>query len=276
MCALESEEAFATAEDGARIFYRVSGRGPFALVMPVTWGMDSYVYTKGLSSLEFYLALVTFDPRGVGRSDPASAGEALSLETAAGDAAVVAEAVGLSRSVVIGHSGGGALAMAYALRFPERVSHLILLSSAAKWDAPSPLPSGPHLPVTEDEMRESMRLAVARAVRDPKRFARAMDELLPKMRFSPARLRWAAEVGIHRYDFRGDLAAIRAPTLILHGREDPMVPLDRAKEIHEGIPGSKLVVLEDCGHWPHVEKRTEFVSAVKVFLDIDDRVVRSF
>ncbi|MEK6987536.1 MAG: alpha/beta hydrolase, partial [Candidatus Thermoplasmatota archaeon] len=139
MCALEAEEAFATATDGRRIFYRVSGRGPFALVMPVPWGMDSYVYSKGLSSLEFYLALVIFDSRGVGRSGPAATEAEFSLETIATDAACVADAVGLPRSVVLGHSGGGAAAITYALRYPQQVSHLILVSPAARWTGPRPL-----------------------------------------------------------------------------------------------------------------------------------------
>lgn len=276
MCALEAEEGFATAPDGVRIFYRVSGKGPFALVMPVTWGMDSYVYTKGLSSLEPWLALVTFDPRGVGQSGDAATAEEFSFETAASDAAAVADAVELPRSVVIGHSGGGALAMTYALRYPERVSHLILISTAARWDTPSPLSIERGLPASEEAMRELVRASVAHAVRDPKRIARAMDELLPKMRFSPERLRWMAETGAARFDLRAQLGSIRAPTLILHGRNDAMVPCEMAEELRRGIPESRLVVLEDCGHWPHVEQRAEFVSGVKEFLSLEDQVRRSF
>ncbi len=275
MCALETEEAFAVAPDGVRLFYRISGKGPFAIVMPVPWGMDSYVYTKGLSSLEFWLALVTFDPRGVGRSDPAGSENEFSVDAAARDAATVAEAVGLSRSVVLGHSGGGSAALSYALLYPERVSHLVLMSTAARWTTASPLPLDGGFPRTEAEMRERMRVSMAAAVRDPNRFAHAMDELLPKMRFSPERLRWTAEVGARAYDVRGRLREIRAPTLIIHGREDRMVLLDRAEELHRGISGSKLVVLDGCGHWPHVEQRTAFVSVVKDFLGLEDRPRRN-
>lgn len=270
MCALEIEEAHATAPDGARILYRVSGRGPFAMVMPVPWGLDSYIQTRGFSSLAFYLALVTFDPRGVGGSDAVRSEEEFSRDTTARDAAAVADAVGLPRSVVLGHSGGGAVALTYALLFPQRVSHLILLSAAAWWSDPSPLRTDPRLPATEEEMRERMREEVARSVRHPEVFAHAMDELLPRMRFSPARLRWVVRVGAKTYDVRDRLAEIRAPTLILHGREDGRVPLERAEELHRGIPGSRLVVLEDCGHWPHVERRVEFVRAVNEFLGIED------
>ena len=276
MCALEIEEAHAIAPDGTRILYRVSGKGPFAMVMPVPWGLDSFIQTRGFSSLAFYLALVTFDPRGVGGSDPAASDADYSGETNARDAAAVADAVGLPRSVVLGHSGGGAVALTYALLYPERVSHLILLSTAAWWSDPSPLRVDRGFPATEDEMRERMREEVARSVRRPETFARAMDELLPRMRFSPDRLRWTVTEGAKAYDVRERLAELRVPTLILHGRKDPRVPLERAEELHRGIPGSRLVVLDDCGHWPHVEKRTEFVAAVKAFLGLEDSPERSF
>ena len=276
MCALEVEEAYATASDGARIRYRVSGKGPFAMVMPVPWGLDSYIQMRGFSSLAFYLALVTFDPRGVGGSDAVRSEDEFSRDTTVRDAAAVADAVGLPRTVVIGHSGGGAVALTYTLSFPERVSHLILLSTAASWSDPSPLRTERGFPATEAEMRERMREEAARSVRHPGAFARAMDELLPRMRFSPERLRWTVSVGAKTYDVRGRLAEIRAPTLIIHGREDGRVPLERAEELLRAIPGSRLVVLEDCGHWPHVEKRAEFVAAVKEFLGLEERPQRLF
>ena len=95
MCALEVEEAYATTPDGARILYRVSGKGPFAMVMPVPWGLDSYIQTRGFSSLGFYLALVTFDPRGVGGFDAARPDAQFSRDTTARGAAAGAQSRGL-------------------------------------------------------------------------------------------------------------------------------------------------------------------------------------
>ncbi len=236
MCALEVEEAHAATPDGARILYRISGKGPFAMVMPVPWGLDSYVQMRGFSSLGFYLALVTFDPRGVGGSDPARTDDEFSRDTTARDAAAVADAVGLPRSVVLGHSGGGALALTYALLYPERVSHLVLVSTAAWWSDPSPLRTDTGFPATEGEMRERMREEVARSVRHPEVFGHAMDELLPRMRFSPERLRWVVTVGAKTYDVRDRLTELRVPTLILHGRDDRRVPLIAPRNSTAGSP----------------------------------------
>lgn len=269
MCALEAEEGFAMAQDGARLFYRVSGKGPFALVMPVNWGMDSYIYTKGLSSLEFWLALVTWDPRGVGRSDPVKSLDEFAVRRTAQDAAVVADAVGLDRSAVIGHSGGGSVALEYALRFPHRVSHLILVSTAPRWTYGGESPTDEVYPETEEEMRREVRDSLRQAVREPERFLPAMDVLLPRIRFSPERYRWTREFELATYDVRPRLREIGAPTLIIHGREDRVVPFEGARELHEGIHGSRLAVLDGCGHWPFVERRADFVKVVTGFLGLE-------
>jgi len=160
MCALEAEEGFAKNLAGHRIFYRVGGKGPFALVMPVNWGMDSFLYATGLSPLEFYLALITFDPRGVGRSDPVQTSDEFALETTAEDAAAVADALLLDRTVVFGHSSGGAVALTYALRFPRRVSHLILVATAESWRDEDRAADVPY-PRTEEEMRDQFRTSSA-------------------------------------------------------------------------------------------------------------------
>lgn len=270
MCALEAEEGFAEADDGRRIYYRVSGKGPFAVVMPVNWGMDSYIYSKGLSSLEFYLALVTWDPRGVGKSDPARTPSEFALERTADDAASVADALALPRAVVIGHSSGGAVALTYALRHPSRASHLVLISAAPRWETAASSVPPEALPTTEDAMRAQMREAMARAVPDPSRFLRAIDEYLPRMHFSPERLRWASEVEASAYDVRARLSEIRVPTLIVHGGQDTRIPPRHAEDLHAGIPGSRLVVFQDCGHWPFVERRAEFVAVVKEFLGLEN------
>src|SRR3989304_1953216 len=95
---------------------------------------------------EFYLALITFDPRGVGRSDPVQTSDEFALETTAEDAAAVADALLLDRTVVFGHSSGGAVALTYALRFPRRVSHLILVATAQSWRGGNQAGEGPSPP----------------------------------------------------------------------------------------------------------------------------------
>lgn len=274
MCALEAEEGFATASDGRRIFFRVGGKGPFVLVMPPNWGVDSYVYSRGLSPLEFWLALVTFDPRGVGRSDPVQSSAEYAMETTAQDAATVAAELRMDRSVVIGHSSGGAVALSYALAFPERVTHLILVSTAATWDVAGADPANLPYPSTDEEMRRQFAASIPLSVHEPSKFTRSMQELLARMRFSPERFRWTGEVEFGRYDLRRRLGEIRVPVLIVHGQQDRVVSVSRADELHRMIAGSRLAIFDGCGHWPFVERRADFVNAVKDFLGLEDREER--
>lgn len=269
MCALEAEEGLAVTPDGRWIFYRVGGKGPFALVMPANWGVDSYIYAKGLSSLEFWLALVTYDPRGVGLSDPVESPSEYAMEVTARDGAAVSDALHVDRSVLIGHSSGGAVALTYSLAYPDRVSHLVLISTAARWTGGESDSEDVPYPATEEEMRAQFAASIPLAVHEPARFARAMEGSLPKMRFSPERFRWTGEVEFDAYDVRTRLGEVRMPVLIIHGRHDRVVLVERGEEIHRGIPGSRLEVLEDCGHWPFVERRKEFVNAVTTFLGLD-------
>jgi len=271
MCALEAEEGFATVPDGHRIFFRVSGKGPFALVMPANWGVDSFVYTRGLSPLEFWLALVTFDPRGVGRSDPVRSSDEYAMAVTARDASAIATEVHIDRSIVIGHSSGGAVALSYALAYPERVSDLILVSTAASWAVNGTDSLGVPYPSTEDEMRRQFAASIPIAVHEPSKVSRTMEELLARMRFSPERFRWTGEVEFETYDIRSRLDEIRIPVLIVHGRQDRVVPVTRAEELHRGISRSRLEILDACGHWPFVERRLAFVDAVTGFLGLESR-----
>ena len=59
----------------------------------------------------------------------------------------------------------------------------------------------------------------------------------------------------------------RLPALIIWGRQDPIVPLSGGQLYHDSIPGSRLAVMDNCGHRPEVEKPDEFVRIVKEFLD---------
>jgi pimeloyl-ACP methyl ester carboxylesterase len=63
-----------------------------------------------------------------------------------------------------------------------------------------------------------------------------------------------------------DLAAIRCPALVLCGRQDALTPLDRHEEMAERIPKAKLVVIEDCGHLPPLEKPDEVTDALRAWL----------
>ena len=120
---------FTTSKDQVRIAYSVTGQGP-VLVKAANWlshieyNWDSPVWQHWLSDLSAHTSLVRYDERGCGLSDRDVAD--LSFERWVDDLETVVDALGLKRFPLLGVSQGGAVAIAYAVRHPERVSHLIL------------------------------------------------------------------------------------------------------------------------------------------------------
>jgi pimeloyl-ACP methyl ester carboxylesterase len=63
-----------------------------------------------------------------------------------------------------------------------------------------------------------------------------------------------------------ELAALRTPTLLIHGRDDKVIPVSSSRQLAEQIPGARLEVIPECGHWVQIEKTDEFISLVREFL----------
>lgn len=174
------------------------------------------------------------------------------------------------RFALAGLSFGGYVAFEIMRQAPQRVLRLALLDTQARPDPPE---------VTE------RRLGFMRLARTG-RFLGVTDRMLPLL-LHPSRLAdrdltdelkaMAEVVGregflrqqkaiMGRPDSRPDLARIGCPTLILCGRQDALTPLEAHGEMHAGIAGSRLVVLEDCGHLPPLEKPAETNAALREWL----------
>jgi pimeloyl-ACP methyl ester carboxylesterase len=172
-----------------------------------------------------------------------------------GVAAVLAEwmeAVGAPRAHVVGHSMGGQLALHLAARAPERVERLVLVDAAG-----IPRPRTPRA-----------LLRFAREVAPPRRWGD--PAFLPvivgdTLRAGPATVVRALS-NIVRDDVRPLLGTIQAPTLVVWGERDALVPLEHGREMRESIPGSRLLVLNRAAHNPMVDRPADFNEAVLAFL----------
>jgi pimeloyl-ACP methyl ester carboxylesterase len=177
----------------------------------------------------------------------------------------VMDALGLARADVVGLSLGGWLAAELAVRHPERVDRLVLVDAA-----------GTRVPGVE---RPDLFLASAPKARellfaDPA--APLATSILPdapppermemalRGREAAARLLWNPHVQYRKLTSR--LGRIKAPTLIVWGAQDRLLPLPLGEAYHRGIAGSTLTVLDDCGHLPPIEQPERFADAVLAFL----------
>ena len=230
-------------------------------------------------------SLIFYDHRCNGRSQGAPV-STMTWENLTADADALRERLGLDRWAVLGHSFGGHVALEYALRYPDRLSHLVLLDTGAdsRWS------------------RHNAAELLARRGYPPKKVALVRrwfnGEFAPEeyyrilMRIGdayssgpgwPLMIRylihggWRAKLRPEAMIFAGQhllkdwtvvdrLDRITVPTLVIAGRDDVVFPPECQRELAAGIPGAQLRLVDRAGHSPHDERTAEVMTAVREFL----------
>lgn len=279
--------------DGASLHYRDIGEGPPVIVLHGGPDFDHNYLLPELDGLAGSLRLIYYDQRGRGRSADGVAPGDVTIESEMEDLDGIRSHIGLERAAVLGHSWGGLLAMEYATRHPERVSHLILMNTA-----PASYQGGlilrDHLrngrPAHEVERMaelsstalyqqgdieteaEYYRLHYGITLRHPEQ----LDAVVPRLRSNYTEqgvlLARAIEQRLYDqtwsipgYDLIPKLSRLDIPTLVIHGDYD-FVPLELAVQIADAVPGAVLSVLPECGHFAYLEQPERVEEEVMVFL----------
>jgi len=251
-----AEIRFCNATDGARLAYAVHGRGP-PLVRVATWlthlevDWVSPVWRHWLDRLGESHTVVRYDERGCGLSGPGV--EELSVETWVGDLERVIDAVGLERFVLLGVSQGAAIAVAYAARHPGRVSDLVLYGGYAR---------GRRLR-GQGEEEEALIAAIRAGWASDEPAYRHLFSMLFLPHGTPEEMAWydellrtttTAEMAGRLFRARGAVDVVDAArrvkvrTLVIHAREDRVVPVEEGRLLASLIPGARLVVLDSANH----------------------------
>jgi len=268
------------AVDHARLRVRIVGEGPPIVVLHGGPDFDHSYLLPELDRLAENFRLVYYDQRGRGRSADGVRPEDVSLTSEMGDLDAVRSHLKLEAMAVLGHSWGGVLAMEYATRHPQRVTHLVLMNTApaSHQDADvfrrylrSIRPASEIEAMDALAASDTFRVGDLRAELDYYRMhfrpalvaTNQLDRVIPRLRahFTPERvlLARAIEQRLYRdtwssptYDLLPRLRHLAMPTLILHGEED-FVPIPLAQHIAGAIPDARLVVLPGCGHFAYLE-----------------------
>ncbi|MEM9179890.1 MAG: alpha/beta fold hydrolase [Pseudomonadota bacterium] len=250
---------FCRAEDGTALAYAKSGNGP-PLVKAANWlthlefDWTSPLDARQIRRLSEQHTLLRYDGRGNGLSDWDT--ENLSFETMVTDLEAVVDAAGLDRFPLIGMSQGAAVAIAFAARHPQRVSHLVLHGGfASGW-----LITGSDALRQE---REAVRaLLTTQWGNDNPSFRNLIStHFIPGASdqevswFSDFQRKTTSAENVSRFmqafgeiDVRDQLPRIQAPTLVMHSRGDEMVDMDTTRELVSGISGAKFISLESVNH----------------------------
>jgi DNA-binding winged helix-turn-helix (wHTH) protein/pimeloyl-ACP methyl ester carboxylesterase len=277
---LRQEIRFCTTGDGTRLAYATVGSGP-PLVRAAHWithldyDWQSPVWRHWLVGLARHRTFVRYDERGCGLSDHDV--DDFSLEAWVQDLETVVDDLGLDCFPLLGVSQGGAVAVAYAARHPERVSHLVLFGAYAE---------GRVRRATTDELQREAALQVEMVRlgwgRDDPAFRRfftssftpdappelweSFAELLRRTTSAENAARLLETWG--QIDVIEEASRVRAPTLVLHARDELRVPFEQARLLASLIPGARFVPLASRNHLLRADEPawSQFLAEVDAFL----------
>src|SRR5262245_49577802 len=273
------------ARDGATLHYTTMGSGPPIVVLSGGPGFSSDYVRPLAERLAGRYRAILLDQRGTGLSTLAVYDRyTVTLAKYLDDLDELRQVLRLERLTLVGHSWGGMFAMAYAARYPDRVQSLVLVG-----------PGGPTL-----EFMRNFSLGIEARLSDEDRRERAYwedrervtenrrrAELKQVMAVMPAyfhdREKARAFVADARdehyenrvfelmmddlqatgYDLRPALRSVRSPTLVVQGVQDPIAT---AEIVRDAIPGSRLELIDQCGHFPWLEQPEKFYPMVESFL----------
>jgi proline iminopeptidase len=264
--------------NGTELFYVEAGQGRVpCLVMHGGLGGDHTCLHPWLDPLGGVMHLIYYDHRGNGRSGrPPS--ETITFERLCADADALRDHLGFEKVAVLGYSFGGCIALEYALRYPEHLSHLILLSTAPNFEHGDEIEANVRRKGATQEQLEALDASAEDdadmwrlwKVIEPLYFHAYDEDLAERVMGNTITSAYAAEAGdalLEGWDLAPRLGEVSAPTLIVVGEDDIVCPPSRAKIMHEGIANSELVVLEESGHLPHVEEPEAFFEAVEGWVE---------
>jgi RNA polymerase sigma factor (sigma-70 family) len=281
---LKHETRFCTAPDGVGLAYAIDGDGPSLLkasnwMTHLDYERRSPVWRHWVRELSRGHTLIRFDERGCGLSDRRFDGTP-TLDTYVGDLAAVVDAAGLERFALLGLSGGGPTAIAYAARNPERVSRLVLYGTWARgrdrrgdgeaeqsrllgdlirvgWGGGIPafrqVFSSIYIPSAGEEQKRWY---------DDLQQASSSGEMAARLWHSRSRI-----------DVSDIARRITQPALVLHARQDRAVPYEEGRRLASLLPDARFVTLESENHiLQQGEQAWEaFLGEVRAFLGDDER-----
>lgn len=258
--------------NGIRLNYEIHGSGaPVVLIGGL--GADTFLWSHQIPAVAQRFQVIVFDNRGAGESDKPD--EPYTIPMFAADTAGLMTALGIERAHVVGASLGGMIAQELALTHPEMVDRLVLVCTTfngpgsvrpSLWSLIPILFAARRTGDPANDIRRSFAVFTSTKWMDANRDV--VDEYVawrvahPQPSFAFKRQRQA----IRGFTTADRLGGITAPTLIVHGDSDRVVPVANAELMAQRIPRSTVAILENSGHACTFDQRERFNQVVIEFL----------
>ncbi len=252
--------------NGVEIHYETQGEGTPALFIHGGFGGAQSTLVAGQSDIADAapldrVQLITYDRRCAGLSEYA-ADEAFTLDDIGADARALLAHLDIDRAIIIGSSMGGMVALQYALSYPETVHALALLNTGV--DLMSDMPMAPGLVDTVIRVERDGAEAVFESMKDDLRnpppspmpriaatralYLKALEDTSDEDLFTYWRGSVRNQAAFIGYDFAARLSEIDAPTLVVHGNADSVVPFGCGEELRDGIAGAEFHTIDGADH----------------------------
>lgn len=255
-----------TENQGAKIYWDDQGSGdPLLLIMGLSY--PSYMWRRTRPSLAQNFRTIAFDNRGIGQSDVPEG--IYPIAQMASDTAAVLDAANVPSAHVFGISMGGMIAQEFTLQYPQRVRSLILgCTNAGGPHSVRPAPEVLQVLTREGMTPHEATEAIIPYIYDAATPRQRIDEdMAIRMKWYPSRQGYLGQLqGILAWEAYSRIAQIKAPTLIIHGETDQLVPVANAHLIAERIPHAKLVLIPHASHVFETDQPGVAIHAILEFL----------
>lgn len=284
------EEGYVSIDGDAQLFYRKMGEGSPLVVIHGGPGISQDYLLPYMYELAATNQVIFYDQRGGGQSTGEVNAQWMTTERFIKDMEQLRQAFKFDKISILGHSWGGFLAMQYAIHYPERTEKLILSNSAAASSEETLLYLQEYqrrvtafqteidillieirnAVTCRPELIEQLHRMIFRVYcADPSQADKLDLSLSCKAAFNCYRINdiIGKEVFEHDYNLYDALAELPMPVLVIHGDVDP-IPADSVQGIAQTAPKGQWVLIENCGHFPFIEKPPVYFEHISSFLKL--------
>lgn len=258
------------AVNGLELYYEIEGDGEPVVLIP-GFAAGRWIWFKQTDDMSRNFRVIIFDPRGVSASDKPEGPQTIAL--LADDVAHLLETIGISSAHIVGASFGGFVAQEFALRYPLMTRKLVLCCTS--FGGPNHVSPAPETLMalastkglnSEERMRANLLMAftpeyVQTQVAEVDRVVhlRATNEV-------PEHIYLSQLQAAVSFNVESRLSEIKAPTLVLSGDADVIVPVQNSRNLASKIPGAELQIIEGGSHTFFIEQNQDFNQRLSAFL----------